>query len=488
MKETQAAFWQEYPALGLGISALLGALAFFEQAVLIAALWMGYRLYLSKWRGLVHGTLVTGVALYSLFLFSDLPPAGAGRAYFSVHSVQPYSSPFQKGWLYKGTLRSFETTTQKWALSLPCCATFRGPAEERPKADGDYILVGQLQKHHAFDFAFKAKTWQKAEGTWSLAEMRYLAKEKIRSIVHRYCPDLHTSDFLTALFTGDIENRMLRFEFGRLGLQYLLVISGFHFAILASFIVYVMKWMLPPRWKNIALLAGISAYFLFVGNSPPVERSFLAAAIFLVGQLIGRRASGLNILGVCLLFEIIMDPLIVRNIGFQLTFLSCFGIFLLSPLIRRRLQNFFPLRTLPEIQAMHLPSQGVYIISTFLSRALSLTLAVNLALWPLLLVHFHRFPFLSLLYNLFAPGLTALSLFALLTALSVYALFPLFSIPLFHITDTAARSLLALIANPPAVLDYGLSARCPGWTLAPYIIFLFLIIIYERRKSELPFN
>ena len=132
---------------------------------------------------------------------------------------------------------------------------------------------------------------------------------------------------------------------------------------------------------------------------------------------------------------------------------------------------------------MPLPSKCCFVLSSFFTRALYLTLAVNLALWPLLLVHFHRFPFLSLFYNLFAPPLTALSLFLLLMALSVYAFFPLFSLPLFKILDLFTSELLEVIGHPPVLLDWGISTSCPGWILAPYLMILFIVALYLRKDE-----
>jgi competence protein ComEC len=474
----------ENPALYLGISALNGALMFFEHAYWIALLWLGYLFFLFPLKGLFHSLLLISIFLFSHLLFSDLPAPGMGRAVFSIHSVQSHSSPFHKGWLYQGSLRAFQSASGEWALNLPCAVVYTGDFASRPKADGDYLLTGQLRQRGAFDFTFKTKSWEKIDKTWSLAEFRYNAKERVHSILRQHLKDSHTSAFLSALFTGDIENRMLRFEFSRIGLQYLLVISGFHFAILSAFIAFALRLILPSRKRLWALLFAITLYFLFVGNTPPVLRSFLAASIFLIGQILERRASGLNILGACLLIEVLCDPIIVRNIGFQLSFLSCFGIFILNAPIKKLFEPYLPVRPLSEIIAFSLPSQCGYLLSSFFSHALRLTIAVNLALFPLLLHHFHRFPYLSLIYNLFTPAWTALSLFLLLMAITAYAFFPLLSLPLFQIVDFIAGNLLELIGHPPVLLDYGISCHYPGWALFPYIALLFIISQHRRQKAE----
>ncbi len=484
MKAAHKAFWDAYPALGWGISATLGAMGFFEHSVSIAVLWIVYRLFLSFSNGAIQAILLFSVYLYSASLFSNLPAPGTGRAMFSIHSVERHSSPFQKGWLYKGTLYAFRSEAGSWALCIPCSVLYRGEAVKRPQANVDYFLTGKLQCRCEFDFSFKAKEWEALPHSWSLAEFRYRAKERIYTILKHHLHEWHTAPFLNALFTGDIEDRMLRFEFGRLGLQYLLVISGFHFAILSAFVAFALRFLMPSRWRLSFLLFAVSLYFLFVGNSPPVQRSYLAASIFLIGALLGRRSSGLNILGACMLIEILFDPIIVRTIGFQLSFLSCFGLFLFYRPIQRLLSPVLPLRRLKDAAGLSLFSKCGFVLSSFFTRALCLTLSVNLALWPLLLIHFHRFPFLSLFYNLFVPPLTALSLFLLLMALTAYAFFPLLSLPLFKTLDLLSGELLEVICHPPALLDLGISTPCPGWVLAPYLMILFVGVIYLRQRES----
>jgi competence protein ComEC len=486
-RERFDAFCHDHPALIFGISFLLGAFAFFEGAIITAFLWIGaiFWVYRKPLKTLLQAAAVLTMALYCYHTFSHLPDPGEGRAIFSIRSLQRHASPFQSGWQYTGTLQAFESASGKqWTASVECRVIYTGDDRLRPKATCDYLIDGQLRQQAPFVYAFKAKTWTPIATTWSMAEMRYSAKERIRAILNHYIPDSHTADFLNALFTGDIQNRMLRFEFGRLGLQYLLVISGFHFAILAGFVASVTRLTFPLKLRTWVLLFTATVYFLFVGNSPPVLRSFLAASILLIGQLLGRRSSGLNILGACLLIEILLTPPIVLNIGFQLSFLSCLGIFFLHHPIQHLLRYFFPQRFFHDLTQLHWFSQCAYLASSFFARALYLTIAVNIALGPLLLYHFHHFSWLGLFYNLFAPAWTALSLFFLLSSLALYLIAPLFSLPFFWVTKQIACHLLDLIAHPPVVLDYGISFALPGWAIVPYFAAIFGAAIHWKYRDS----
>lgn len=302
---------------------------------------------------------------------------------------------------------------------IPC--SIHTKMENRPLANCDYIVSGALKQRGVFEYGFKAKQWLPLNKGFSLAEIRYRTKERLRRFLEVKLTSPRTASLLGSLLTGDVEDRSLRYEFSRVGLQHVLAISGFHFGLLTAFCSFFLSLFLPNRWKLIALLICVNGYFLFVGSSPAVQRSWLTASLYLFGKLIGRHTTGINLLGTSLCVETIADPLVTSNIGFQLSFLSCFGILLFYPLFERRIQSALPKRNLTQTDHLTFIAKHGHLVSTFLRRALSLTLAVNLAIFPLLLYHFHQFPLLSLLYNLFFPFFLSLALFALLISFLVHA-------------------------------------------------------------------
>lgn len=431
-------------------------------------------MYLGSLRCWAAIVLLLGGIVYSWALYS-VPPSG-DKAYFSIASVQPHQTPFQRGYLYKGMAY---VNRQRIPCSVYCAD------EERPKANCDYVLVGKLHKRGAYDYAFKAKEWFPIARTYSLAEFRYQAKEWFRQFLDAQLQRPRTATFLSSLITGDVEDRSLRFEFSRLGLQHILAISGFHFAILIAFCSFFLSFFLSYRSRLIALLLAVNLYFVFIGSLPAVQRSWLTAVLYLVGKLIGRHSSGLNLLGVALAVEIILDPLVSAHLGFQLSFLSCTGILLFQPLFERPLRRFFPKRTTLEWGHFTLLSQHGYLISSFLRQALAVALAVNLAILPLLLYHFHQFPLLSLLYNLFFPLLVSASLFLLLISLLVYLACPPLAVYFFKATDFFTSQLLNLTAYPPLALNYTLKVPAfPAWLIPLYLFTIFYISTTYKKYIE----
>jgi competence protein ComEC len=206
------------------------------------------------------------------------------------------------------------------------------------------------------------------------------------------------------------------------------------------------------------------------------------AMLYLVGKLTGRHASGLNLLGVALLVEVILDPLIAAHLGFQLSFLSCVGILLFRPLFAAPLLHLLPTHSPSTLTPL---DQHVYLLSSFLRQGLSINLAVNLAILPLLLLNFHQFPLLALLYNLFFPFLVSAALFGLLITLLLQLLAPPLATLSFPLIDAFTAQLLDLAAYPPLPLDYSLTIpNFPAWIIPLYLFGLFCISITYRKTYE----
>lgn len=465
-------FWIEQPALLLGLTVLIGTSSSlfwtFPWNGIFPILWSTYLIALRYWP---HILLIFASAIYATTLHSGTPKGELG--YFSIASLQPHQSPFQKGLLYKGMLFTGDHR-------IPCHISH--PLNGPPKANCDYVVKGSLKMRAPYTYFFKAKEWIPIQNTWSFAELRFQLKENFRKFLDQKLHRPRTATFLSSLITGDVEDRSLRYEFGRLGLQHILAISGFHFAILIAFCSFFLSLFLPHRWKIITLLILINLYFLFVGSVPAVQRSWLMAMLYLMGNLIGRHSSGLNLLGVALLIEVILDPLIAAHLGFQLSFLSCVGILLYRPLFTTPLLTLLPTRSPDTLSPL---SQHLYLLSSFLRQGLSINLAVNLAILPLLLLNFHQFPLLALLYNLFFPFLVSAALFGLLITLLLHILAPPIASLCFPLIDAFTSQLLDLAAYPPLPLDYSLTVpNFPAWIIPPYLFALFCISITYRNVYE----
>jgi len=468
-------FWQEHPALLWGLSYLAGVgAALFGLPLWFSGLWFVYVVVCKQWRSTLLWLAAFGCSwlLYgSLPQFSEPVPC---KARFSISNIQAHQSPFFRDLLYRGTL-------YLEGHSFPCTMSIK---KDRPVASQDFLVDGVLHQRGPFDYTFKPKSWEPVPNSWSLAEFRYQTKQHLRSFLHNKLHRPRTASFLYSLVSGEVEDRQLRYEFGRLGLQHILAISGFHFGLLMASFSAGLGLFLSRQWKWGLMLVCATAYFVFVGSSPAVQRAWIGACLFLTSKLLGRPASAINLLGGALLIELIIDPLVAVNLGFQLSFGSCFGILLFHRGFDQTLEILFPKRSFIVSASLPPLSKFLFLLSSFLRKALALTLAVNTAILPLLLYHFGKFPGLSLVYNLFYPLFVSFALLGLVIACTGFLLFGLLSTPAFALLDWWTDQLLALVSYPPLVLDRYLYVQnfSPHVVLA-YVFALLLAGIYVSNRD-----
>lgn len=466
-------FWIQHPALSAGISFAIGlSIPLYAFSTWVFLLWSTYCLILKKWSSffLIYFALIYGTFFLDYFPMIDTPLSCKG--YFSVHSIHSHQTPFKKNLLYKGTFYLNQN-------ALPCTIIFS--KTKPPLQQNNLYLEGILTQKDRFSYQIKPKNWSLVPKSFSFAFVRYHLKQKVDHWI-RSKFSKKTATLLSSLITGEIEDRFLRFEFSRVGLQHILAISGFHFGILIAFASFLLGLFLPCKWKWGALFISITLYYLFIGPSPSVQRTWITVSLFFLAKFLKRPILPVNLMGGAFFVELIFNPLIAASIGFQLSFASCFGILLLYQPLESIFQNYFPTRSFEITSKFNFTHKIGYLLSNFFRSTMSLNLAVTTILLPLLLFHFHKFPLLSLLYNLFFPLSIGVLMTLFLNSLLIYFFIPLIGNHLFKLVDWLSLELLQMITFPPLCLDYSILQKEFNYLIIP--IYYFLILCLRLQKNE----
>ena len=130
---------------------------------------------------------------------------------------------------------------------------------------------------------------------------------------------------LAAMVAGDRTylTQNLRAGFERTGSFHLLVVSGFHLAIVAAFLFWVARKLRMPRAPATLLtLAGSLSYALFTGFATPVQRALWMIAIYMLGRIIYRERNGINAVGFAALCLLVASPQSLFDSSFQMTLLA----------------------------------------------------------------------------------------------------------------------------------------------------------------------
>lgn len=243
--------WKKTPALFVALLFLIGyASAFFLPFLLLT--------FCTKRRLFWLFPLLAFFLFKSLYL--PLPTEETGTAQFHIDEVKRHAGPVKMTWVYRGTLLTFEGDKRYHKIPVSLYLPLQ---KKRPPATMDYTLQGTLTKISTGHYLFKAKgEWIPIEQTTSRAEWRFQQKEKVKQWVHSRFQEKKVATLLSALATGHLESRYLAYHFNQVGLQHLLAISGFHFALLSFFLWTVLKRFLPERWMALLLMILLSFYFI----------------------------------------------------------------------------------------------------------------------------------------------------------------------------------------------------------------------------------
>jgi len=152
--------------------------------------------------------------------------------------------------------------------------------------------------------------------------------------------DARTAGILNALFFGERDglDGPVQEAFARTGTLHLLAASGFN----VGFVAAIVLIFLPPIFVSRRLawavaLVGVWVYAFTVGWESPVMRAALMATVFIFSRLVGRRADALNALGFSAIVLLVLNPLDLFDLGFQLSFLAvCIIVIFAQPLLEKR--------------------------------------------------------------------------------------------------------------------------------------------------------
>jgi competence protein ComEC len=130
---------------------------------------------------------------------------------------------------------------------------------------------------------------------------------------------------LAAMVAGDRTylTHSLRAGFERTGSFHMLVVSGFHLTIVAGCLFWIASRLRLPRLPaTFVTIAATIAYALFTGFATPVQRSLWMVVLYLLGRLVYRERSPLNVIGFAALVLLAISPRSLFDASFQMTLLA----------------------------------------------------------------------------------------------------------------------------------------------------------------------
>ena len=175
--------------------------------------------------------------------------------------------------------------------------------------------------------------------------------------------------------------------------SHLVVVSGENVVLVSTYATIALAWLVGRRRALALSIAAVFGYALLVGASPPVMRATIMGVLLVVAQLSGRPTHGLTSILFAAALMAGLDPRVLRDVSFQLSFAATAGIVYLAS----------PLRQLDRSRRWHgrCGAMRCRAGSGRSSRSRSsVTLAAIIATAPLLALNFGRLSLVALPANL----------------------------------------------------------------------------------------
>lgn len=324
----------------------------------------------------------------------------------------------------------------------------------------------------------------------------FTVQKELREVFTRYFPNKDVKGVAEAVVFGykeDLNDKWLD-AFSKTGTIHVLAVSGLHVGIiyiLLSSLLGLSKSKGRTLYLKAALiLLMLFGYSLLTGFAPSVSRASLMFGLMLIAKVSGGSTNIYNTLCFAAFVLLAINPNNLFNVGFQFSFLAVLGIVF----YKDRFKNIFPQK---------------YWLGNAIFTLLAVSIAAQIATFPLGLYYFHQYPNLFMFSNLIViPCITIIVYGGLGVALVSYvspaltqlladfvssyivfiadAVLWIQNLPRAFFEDIHITTLqLFLLYAAIILLTITLTRKWEfGWALVTTCVFVFLIEDYKVLKDR----
>lgn len=180
----------------------------------------------------------------------------------------------------------------------------------------------------------KTGAWniQSKSSKTSIYSQLHSLQQQMGEIYHEAGFNGNEGAIIEAMTTGAKQSlsKHLRQQFSNSGVSHVLALSGFHLSIIYMLLeVFFFTKFVTIKWKavsRIMITVCIWAFVIIAGAPPSLVRAAIMCSVMILTQISGRNVKPLDSLSLTAIVMLCGNPLLLFDVGFQLSFLSMLGL------------------------------------------------------------------------------------------------------------------------------------------------------------------
>ena len=359
--------------------------------------------------------------------------------------------------------------------------TFKAPIKSIPTAKNpmafDYKAYLALRNIHYQTYLSNIK----AESCFLLTESaphfslkNHLQKWRTHSVqvFEKYIDKAASFGIASSLVLGyrDALNTSVKQAYTNTGAIHVLAVSGLHVGLLCLILQFFLQQIpfanLVWKWAKLLLLISIIwAYVFFTGASASVLRAGLIFSLILLGKALNESDNIYNTLAASAFILLMIEPYLLFDVGFQLSYVAVLGIIYFHPKIY---SHFFIQNKLGD----------------YIWNLSCISLAAQITTLPISLYYFHQFPvyfWLSGLVVVPAAGLILGLGILLLASSSIPFLASWLGLGLSELIRVINNCIFYLAQLPFSTME---GIYWPWWMVVIYFLSLSSIIFLLEKDNQ----
>lgn len=332
-----------------------------------------------------------------------------------------------------------------------------GPFYLRVTAPGGIKESTYYQGEGIFLLAYQRDEMTISEGETSWRDTPAKLRHKILGILENTLPP-DSSMFAKALLLGDTSDLdyETKTDFTVSGIRHIVAVSGLHVSILFS-LLHTISF----RRRVLSALLSFPTLLLFAamtGFTPSVSRACIMSGLMMLSLLLNREYDKETALASAGLILLLVNPLVIASVSYQLSFASVAGIFLFSSGIRRWILS-------------RLPKKRAGMVFRYLAGSASITLGATIMTVPLCALYFGTVSLAAVVTNLLVLWVVSVVFYGLIGLCLLSGIWHFGTMMLGKVLSLLIRYILVVAKM---VADFPLSAV---YTQSPYIV-AWLVFVY----------